>query len=101
MLIKLYNYDNNTYRYWIPDDTPELLVTVLSGDEVVSLYNADGKQFGCLDPRHDDRYHDYFDGEYRVKNADFEKWMQRTSSYDENWISWEERLKNRFGRWKL
>ena len=83
MKIKVLNYNREAREFEIPDVFDHVHVRVLSGDEVVSVYDAYGNIIaGPFDPEKDNRMVDYHDGVYTVTPEYVEEWNKRTSSYD-------------------
>ena len=76
MKIKVFDYKKDYKLVDIPDDWEFIHVTVLSGDEVISVDNSFASD-GSVD-----RMMDFFDGEYTVTREDFDKWDARTSAYN-------------------
>lgn len=66
-------------------DIDSMIVEVVTGDEVVTVNLKDGtqKQIDADELSGYGRAEDYFDGSYGVHPEDFEKWMSRTSTYDQ------------------
>lgn len=79
-----YNYNKERVGTGIDLDSVDSIdVTVLSGDEVLTINCTDGTTIefdSCPD-----RIEDYFDGRYRVNKDGLEQWMEREDSYD--WIA--------------
>lgn len=70
-------------EYDIPDDFDHIQVRVLTGDEVVTVFNKNGEIIaGPFDPEGPNRTFDYHDGIYTVTQEGLEEWGERWSSYD-------------------
>ena len=87
MKTTIYDYDNKPHEVELKDDAIKyIMVTVISGDEVIEVYYKDGscEKFDSSN----NRQIDYFDGVYLVSEEDIKKWLNfefsgiRTNSYE-------------------
>lgn len=83
----MFGYDYDDKKVYITlnnghtiDDIRFIIVTILSGDEVLDIHYND------YEYQHVDcgtnRIRDYYDGSYIVESTDIPKWLERKSSYD-------------------
>lgn len=88
MIIKIYDYDNESTKITVPDDKVicAIDVNVLSGDETGDIIFTDGTTIHF--DASDCRTHSYFDGSYVVTGDNIQKWIDydfsnchRTKSY--------------------
>lgn len=88
MKIKVMNYRGIAEEIDLGDisDLDFLLVTVMSGDEIVDIYHRD-RQYGdpCrgkhIDVFGDGRHVDFLDAIYKVAPEEIQDWSNRESSY--------------------
>lgn len=75
MIIQLLDYSGKKYPVYVPDNTQEVFIRVISGDMVLfePVYFDTGKGT---------RIFSFFDGEYIIERKDFDKFSSFTSSYD-------------------
>ena len=62
------------------DDHSVISVRVVTGDEIVSVFNSKTGDTTCISAG--GRLADFYDGEYTVAISDVEAWNQRTNVYD-------------------
>lgn len=80
------------------DDLMFLMVTVISGDEIIDVYREDEDWWDPYLDQHidinaSDRTRDFFDAIYTVKPEDLQKWNDRTDSYFYKHVQAADRLK--------
>lgn len=88
MKIKVLDYNGNVYEYDIceTEDLAFLLVKVVTGDEIIEVYEkdkkwGDGRKVELFDPAHKERDADFLDAVYLVYPEDIELWNSRTNTY--------------------
>lgn len=87
--IKIYNYNDELFDTGIPTSDfskiSKLLVEVISGDEVLTVFYKDGgvKSFDAADLSNEKRESDDFDNKYYITTkSEFNKWLMREESLD-------------------
>ena len=82
--ILIYDYNDEGYEVEMPAATKFLQVTVLSGDEIVKMFDKDMKLLCEYDACPNGRMEDFYDGSYIIKvdDEDFNDWLGRSSSYN-------------------
>lgn len=81
MIIKIYDYKNDTKEITLPDkEIAEISITILSGDETGFVKFVDGTKIRF--DASDDRLTDYYDGMYTLEGEDIKKWIDFKSSGD-------------------
>lgn len=81
MKIKIINFEKKKKEIDIPDDFDWIMVLVISGDEIVSVWKDDKRITDFFDSSND-RYINYFDETYCVAKEDIQKWSNRKDSHD-------------------
>lgn len=86
MNIKIINYEGKKAEIEVPEDAAEMLVSVVSGDELVSFWDKNNKELTSYDSAEltkDRRMADFYDGGYTIPREKFEKWNAfEGDSYD-------------------
>lgn len=87
MIIKIYDYRNDTKEITLPDkEIAEIFVNILSGDETGFVKFMDGTKIKF--DASDARFTDYYDGMYTLEGENIKKWIDfkpsgnRTVSYE-------------------
>ena len=83
--VKCMNYADELFDTGIRfDDVDQLFITVVTGDEIISVVLNDGtvKTFDSAVLAKNPRLYDYWDDQYTVNKPDFEAWSKRKTTYD-------------------
>lgn len=83
--VKCMNYADELFDTGIKfDDVDRLFVTVITGDEIISVMLNDGtiKEFDSAVLGNIPRFMDYWDDQYVVSKPEFEAWSKRKTTYD-------------------
>ena len=83
--VKCMNYNDELFDTGIRfDDVDRLFVTVITGDEIISVILNDGtvKVFDSACLGNNPRLRDYWDYQYTVSKPEFEAWSKRKTTYD-------------------
>lgn len=83
--VKCMNYADELFDTGIRfDDVDWLSITVITGDEIISVLLNDGtvKEFDSAILGNDRRLEDHFDDWYVVSKPEFEAWSKRKTTYD-------------------
>lgn len=83
--VKCMNYEDELFDTGIRfDDVDRLFVTVITGDEIISVMLNDGtvKEFDSAILGNNLRLMDYYDDQYVVSKPEFEAWSKRKTTYD-------------------
>lgn len=87
MIIKIYDYKNDTKEITLPDKKiVEISITILSGDETGFVKFIDGTKIKF--DASDYRCASYYDGTYTLEGENIKKWINfepsgnRTASYE-------------------
>jgi len=82
--LKIFNYEGELFDTEIPvSEVEELSVTILSGDEVVTITKTDGhvESFDAAWLAKNPRMMNFYDGSYIVEKDKIREWLQREGSY--------------------
>lgn len=83
--VKCMNYADELFDTGIKfDDVDQLFVTIITGDEIISVMLNDGtiKEFDSAALGNNPRCKDYYDGQYVVSRPELEAWSKRKTTYD-------------------
>lgn len=87
--VKILDYENNIYETDVDiEEVNFIIVTVLSGDEVLSIFTKDDKTINVDSAMLSGnfRFQDLYDYQYIVPTSDLAEWNERKNVYD-----WEDR----------
>ena len=83
-MLKIFNYEGKSFDTEIPvSEIEELNVTILSGDEVVTITKTNGRveTFDAATLAENPRFMNFYDGNYIVEKDKIREWLQREGSY--------------------
>ena len=83
--LKIFNYEGKLFDTEIPvSEIEELGVTILSGDEIVTITKTDGhvETFDAAMLAKNPRFMVFDDGSYIVEKDKIQEWIRRENSYD-------------------
>lgn len=83
--LKIYDYKDNLFDTKIPlSEIEEIDVTIISGDEIVSVTTTSGnvRTFDAALLAKNPRMMSFYDGSYVVNKEKIPEWINRTDSYD-------------------
>ena len=82
--IEIHDYTDDTVEVPMHDNTRFIHVKVVSGDEIISMYDENMNLLAKYDSCPGGRSKDWYDGCYIIDVAsdDFTIWLERTSSYN-------------------
>lgn len=91
--MKIYDYDNKFSEVDTNNkEIDRIHVTILSGDELVTVYFSDGTKISA--DSSDCRIHSFYDGEYDVEKSKVNDWInfkfsgKQTNSYERAGHDW-------------
>lgn len=85
--LKIFNYRGELFDTEVPiSEIEELNVTILSGDEVVTVTKTDGhvESFDAAVLAENFRMMNFYDGSYVVEKDKIKEWLKREDSYGWN-----------------
>ena len=89
MLLFAIDYKGDREEFTVEEEFDYLKVTVITGDEIVEVWQngGPGEPPTCIAycDSSSDRLQDFHDAEYFVSRAEVDNWLKRTGSYDTNW----------------
>lgn len=86
--LMIMDYNSKEYNTGINmDDISSIHVTVISGDELFTVYYKDGRvtNLDAMDFAKGHRYMGFYDDEYGLSADELEAWSKRNSTYDMSW----------------
>lgn len=84
MVVKIFDYDGNSYDINVDKIEFPINVSIISGDEILKI---NGKIYDASDFSKDPRIVGYKDGNYDINEDQFYEWNNRDSSYPSKWVS--------------
>lgn len=92
--VKILDYENNIYETDVDiEDVNFIIVTVISGDEILSIFTKDDKTINIDSAMLSGnfRFMDLYDYQYIVPTSDLAEWNERKNVYDWEDRNWEDR----------
>lgn len=84
MVVKIFDYNSNSYDINVDKIDFPINVSVISGDEILTI---NGKIYDASDFSKETRTIGYEDGDYDITEDQFDEWNKRDSSYPSKWVN--------------